>query len=110
MKDIVRNYSTIFSTWLEVPDTDLDPKCRYFVAVQFVDGGGYSSALTPAIMLGNPLQKGKVVIRLTDLAGVIVIVGFVILILGAGFGIYFVKHRQQKKSIAGVKFPVRDRP
>ena len=68
---------------------------------QLVDGGhgGYSSALTPAVALESPLAATDVVVPGSSLAGVAVFVCFVIAVLGAGFGYYFVKHRRLRRGM-----------
>ena len=64
-----------------------------------MSAGGYSSALTPCVALESPLASTDVVVPGSSLAGVVVFVCFVIVVLGAGFGYYFVKHRRLRRGM-----------
>ena len=99
MQHVVKNYSHIQGNLFDLPMKDLEPGRLYFMAVQFVDGGGYTSAMTPAVAIESPVPDDDVVVSSSNLAGVIVFICFVILVLGAGFSYYFVKHRRLRRGL-----------
>merc|ERR1719334_1361703 len=78
---------------------DLEPGRVYFLAVQLVDGDGYASPMTSPVALESPVPDNDVVVSSSGVVSVLVCVIFVIVILGVGFGYYFVKHRRLRRGL-----------
>ena len=71
-----------------VDPSKVDPGKVYYVAVALVDKDGYSSPPSDAVAIEVPVPDDDVVVTKSSVAGILVPMFIVMVLLGAGFGVY----------------------